>query len=223
MEVKPTGTKCFVCDESLVFVTDAPERCPFCGENNCVAHEDEPAALCCEEVLNGDHIYWAPGYEEAFICGWCRDTLLSYANTVMVMTDDDAVSVHYHSGIIIDLEEVMDALPGEMVHLIVEIVTGTSWKATDGWRGYESVPENLTAWCRVLDGWHSSMETSQLSQTVTDLWDRKIPLPFPLIVVVTKTSNICALGISMYCREDDADRAKGFFKDLDPGAGDVAV
>lgn len=164
------------------------------------------------------------------MCGLCGEQLQSHANTLTVVSpcEDDVdprwgegpiVRFFYSDGVMMDPNEDWDRLSEELQRCLKDIILGTVWHSTDAWRGHIKVPATAGLghrWTRVLDGWHSSMEHSDLAEACNALGKGETELDFPVVLAFLVTSNVCSIGLSIYTREEDVEAIKDYFRDRTP-------
>lgn len=91
-----------------------------------------------------------------------------------------------------------------------------SWHHTDAWRGHYDLPPRVGDWERVLDTWVSPQGHMGDYQTLHQVpieklyaaWKAGERPPFPVTVVLLRTSNVFSNTIGMFVRKQDVTRMK---------------
>lgn len=225
--------KCLICGAELRIKRISKKHgghCPWCGEKRCwVDKYGEPR--CAEYLDPASDGFFAAREEDEYglVCRSCADTFETYANTIRGIIPEASpivigtqrrpgkLLVKYLSGVGMDFEYYDRDSCGldddeEIKDVVMSIIAGTAWHSTDAWRGYEEAPHDVPRnWCKALSGWHSSIEESDLSERIGGVLNGTIAIDYPLLVVFEKTSNVCSIGLSVYCRKANAQQVIELF------------
>lgn len=145
-----------------------------------------------------------------------------YANTlVTVLPDGTRSKILYSGGVYMDFAE----FDSEFVHVedtphedaILAVVNGTGWNATDAWRGYEDGPSEAVGFVKAKDTWHGTMTRTSASDRINELSSGDRPMPFPVMVAFTRTSNLFSQGLEVFVPEDRTDDLQAYFEGATAG------
>ncbi|RLG42611.1 MAG: hypothetical protein DRO05_00610 [Thermoproteota archaeon] len=199
--------KCYYCGEELTY-KKLSKPCPYCGYDECWVNSN--GECVCLEPIDDIEMWININYKGDEICRACAEIFPHYASHLTLLNPDLENGIwkaQFDEGLLATPlsaageQELFGDLDGEIQNAIAQIVGGTKWVKTDPWRGYTQTPEKADGWIMVVDGWHSSLESSPFSDSVQALTKKN--LDFPLILVISKTSNVCAIGVSLYYRKRD--------------------
>lgn len=219
--------KCLICGTELRLKRITKEHggsCPWCGEKRCWVDEDgEPRCIEYLDPASGGFFAVREEDQYGLICRSCVDSFWTYANTIQGIIPEASpimvgskrkpgkLLVKYLAGIGADLNDDfadscgLNDIDDDVRQVVTSIIMNTRWRSTDAWRGYEETPNTVpNNWCKVLTGWHSSIEDSDLAERIHDVLNGQIPIDYPLLVVYERTSNVCSIGLSVYCRKVNA-------------------
>lgn len=231
-EVNEHTVECKSCGDKLTYreLMEEEGPCPFCGEDF-ACYVNPYGDVVCAQFLDDEH-YWAVDTEDQdkVLCGYCREVFESHGNSLVVADpkpDYPSGSVegdHYHrfafdDGIVFDYDGTFPSLTEEMQQVVEEIVRGTYWQRTDGWRGSSRTPSHADGWVEAMGGWHSSMESSDLSEAINDIGRNAAGLDYPVILVFRRTSNLFSIGLSIYVREENIMDIKQYLENREARPG----
>lgn len=147
------------------------------------------------------------GEEKEIICSYCEESIHSDHDTIIVVGPEGKLIFCHRSGIgyVESYGEEDGAL--YLPHAL-HIAQGGYWKKTDAWRGYSATPAYTDELVRVLSGWHSSMESSDLADKINELTRGEFKLAFPVAVVFGLTSNVCSIGIDIFAPKGCEDKVR---------------
>jgi len=198
--------KCNYCGEELT-LKKLSEPCPYCGEKECWV--DSWGENVCLTYVDGEE--WVDiNYGSDCLCRACEERFPYYASSLTLITPELLYKAEFDEGLLrqglslFGEQPYLNELDDEFQTVIKGIVKGATWIQTDPWRGYTQTPREADGWSITIDGWHSSMEKSPFSESVQSL--ARKDLDFPVAIVISRTSNVCALGVSLYCRKNDRER-----------------
>lgn len=146
--------------------------------------------------------------EDSNITAYDPEHFQEYANSFMVkmngekfrgMFDDDLIRLYRDDGELIDFQDANNCLFDDILDDIRNIVGGIGWVSTDAWRGAHTSPPDVfeafgKEWTKFdsgfvsLDGWHGDKNVTE--KDIDNMKD--------VILVFTRTSNCCTIGIDMY-------------------------
>lgn len=107
-------------------------------------------------------------------------------------------------------------IPEDVKNAIFHIMAGSHSVRADAWRGYIRPGQpngSESKWVELVGTWHSSLESTKFSDRVNTLGRGKGP-QIPVIVVISRTSNVCAVGCTVYVREEDIAEAWEFLGEV---------
>ena len=203
---------CISCGEGLYWVDiEDDETCPMCGMH--YGSGGEPlnswgGRSHAEHV--GDGLYLTADGEYGVMCLGCYENMDYHPDGTIVVAADEKYKTTYMNGVYYNPAEwpPFDAPPDWVYDVFDGVAGGTERKPTDAWRGANEPPDEAGGFTNVSSGWHSSMEKSDLSERINDLTDGR--MPFPVVVVFGRTSNVCSMGIDVYAPEEHSDRVEDY-------------
>lgn len=68
-------------------------------------------------------------------------------------------------------------------------------------RQFGGVPDDAAEWTQVRTGWHSSLESSEVSDRINALTRGDVGIYGPVIVKFGETNNVCSIAVSVYAPE----------------------
>jgi len=190
-------------------------KCLQCGET--IPNEDQDYQVIDMEYLRT----FDSSKEGSFLCYSCYESLVNYGNTISLYRPDGTKAQFTYDNDI--LQDLAAATGGDTLafwdlseteqSLVESLVTSTFWHSVNAWRGAEITPHETEKWIEVISGWHSSMEETEASRFLNSLQELAETEKFPVALVITRTSNICALGVSVYVPKKNVERFKHLAKD----------
>ena len=153
--------------------------------------------------------------EGAFVCPYCVEMAGYEFDTVVVVGPEGKEILRWDGRIAYFGNDVQSEDYREIAKAIAR---GTEWVSTSAWRGYTKAPDAVYKMVRALSGWHSSMEGSELSDKINALTREEIDLGYPIAIVFSRTSNVCAIGLDVYAPEDKVDEVQALL-DAAPAPG----
>ncbi len=178
----------------------------------------------CGEFVDsiGDSAFFTTNDDSAWICPYCSESLQTepLATMIVAFPDDGKAKIAFDSGFGIDFGHFdseyveIGELPDNLQDAVENIVKLSYWKKTDAWRGYfqPEIGESPANFVEIIDTWHSSMESSGFSERVNNLVANA---PFPIIAVFSRTSNVCALGVTLYVESTNVEEAVGALGEIE--------
>ena len=212
--------KCVLCRRELT-LQELEQPCPFCGETECYVNGDGERVCACP--VDGDpYRDLSNRPSDPVMCRACEETFDGYGSTLMIAHPRTGlVRFIYQSPVLKDPEGDFERLPQDLQKAVAAIVVGTRWHRVDPWRGYEQPPRKAGRFVMVMDGWHSTWlgDRSELSEALNAILRREAGLDFPVLVVFGRTSNLFAIGISVYAQPAERDRVVHYLQDKKASAG----
>jgi len=213
---------CAVCGETLYRV-EHEESCWMCGDTACYVDDSG-------EVLHGEYVedpggrYYNVEEDGSYVmCGYCEESFMDYANTLVIHDGTHKYVVDYQGPVRADRGEYDSSLGylGESGYeeLVDEFVKGTKTVRVGGWRSYEEGPEETVEFTHLKAGWHSTMDKTSSSDAVNALtngeFHRELGWEFPVVVMYGRTSNVFSVGLDIYVPKDKADEIHEELSELD--------
>jgi len=211
-------------DDSLFLLVD----CDYCGTRFI---EDEDGLLWLAETgqeadrylypllspseADEDDMFSIDG-NEGLICDWCREDLQGTHGALTIRSPEGVLSLgvcsRYAWGQSADGEEPNWELLGDAL----EILRGRYYHRTDAWRGAYLGPNETEHWVEATGGWHSTMEQSDLSDTIHAIMSGEIVVPFPVAVLIGLTSNVCSVTWAVYVHKENVEALRKLLEEKTP-------
>jgi len=197
-------SKCDCCEDDyytigLVDGAPRPESCGRCGDPDCLEFS-QWGDRSHPEYTEDSYILDLGEGPAGYICSSCNEELTSrYGRpdgTISLHVDGEKFEFWYLKSFLFDPEEKYNDLPEDIQDAIKEIVLDTDYVRHDAWRGANVAPNEADGFQNVMDGWHSSLESSRVSEFINGL--NSETLDAPVIKVFTTGSNVCAVGVNVY-------------------------
>ena len=205
--------ECPICHDKhySIEVEEKIGDCPICGWEECRDFNEWGERVHQEYLV--EEYYTVYGNDEPFMCYGCYENLSYHPDgTIAVHLPGGTIFKASYMGNILqhfcDTEPYYEDLPNEIQAFIESIVTGTGYHKIDAWRGQNIPPSDIGDWVDVLSGWHSSMESSEISEFLNSL-GKDVELVYPIVTVFTYGSNVCSLGIDLYVHEANEEHIRG--------------
>jgi len=135
-------------------------------------------------------------------CENCESSFHEYGNTILVVIGEEVSKLTENSGIFWDWGAYGEhpSLPAYMQRTIMEL--NPHYHRVDGWRGYD-VFDTPSGYVNVRTGWVGWGSSSDFHDIMEQVRDGQHNLPFPVIVVIAKTSNVFSVNIDVYVPEEN--------------------
>lgn len=216
--------KCVICGTKMLYGV-LEEPCWMCGSNECWTTEDGESV--CSRPIDDWDLYQDPTGEKTgeLMCGYCDESFSEHADSMVVIVNGEKAHYIYKDGILMDLAGAtgdgtpFDDLDDKTREIATAIISGTYWQKSDAWRGHSQPPTKADGWVLALDGWHSSMESSDLSEKINDISSGRLPLDYPVILVFGATSNVCSIGLSVYVPRENQNAIEDLLKEVSATPG----
>ena len=212
--------RCVRCGQRLT-LQELEQPCPFCGDDRC--YVDEDGQVVCAYPVDGEpYRDLSNRSSDPVMCRACEETFDDDGSTLVVAHPRlGAVRFVFQPPVLKDPEGDFERLPRDLQRAVAAIVVGTKWHRSDPWRGYEQPPRNAGRFVMVMDGWHSTWggDRSELSDAINAITGLQAGFDFPVLVVFGRTSNLLAIGISVYTRPGQRAQVVHYLQDKKASAG----
>lgn len=180
-----------VCSAKTGDILGQLDTCGICGDSECQDYNDYGERVHAEYM----HDYsW--GSAET-VCYGCQEDMR--CGVVVYDKTGEHQSFPADKGMIVHWDDYSLEIDDRLEKALNDIANSIHWHRSSAWRGYYDfkVPDG---WKCIADGWHSTMDETEMSRFLNELGTRGEG--FPIIKVFCGTSNVCSVGVDILVPEE---------------------